>query len=85
MEISKKSVLLVYEALIPSVRLCGYLQLSYLKADNAIDFCAKKFSDIKKSDILKTDIVVFILNDSLQDVASEEMPKSWKVLNLRSR
>lgn len=68
MEISKKSVLLVYEALIPSVRLCGYLQLSYLKAANAIDFCAKKFSDIKKNDILKTDIVVFVRNDSLQDV-----------------
>lgn len=51
MEISKKSVLLVYEALIPSVRLCGYLQLSYLKAANAIDFCAKKYFRILKKAI----------------------------------
>ena len=65
---NKKRVMLIYTALIPSVYLCGYVQLQYLHERGYISFRTKHFTDIHKEDIFWSDIVFFVRNDSAQDV-----------------
>lgn len=60
--------MLIYTALIPSVYLCGYVQLQYLYEHGFILLRTKHFSNIRKEDIFWSDIVFFIRNDSAQDV-----------------
>lgn len=73
--------MLVYTALIPSVYLCGYVQLQYLCEHGFVEFEAKRFADITKDDVLRADIVLFIRNDSLQDVwLAKQCRKAGKYL-----
>lgn len=64
----KKNVLLVYDLLIPSVYLCGYSQLSFLSEKEIAGFRAKPFAGVTKKDILWADIVLFIRNDSEEEL-----------------
>lgn len=81
MSTKPKRIMLVYTALIPSVYLCGYVQLQYLCEHGFVEFEAKRFADITKDDVLRADIVLFIRNDSLQDVwLAKQCRKAGKYL-----
>ena len=64
----KKKVLLVYDLLIPSVYLCGYTQLRFLSEKGTVGFRAKQFAGVTKKDILWADVVLFIRNDSEEEL-----------------
>lgn len=56
--------LLIYNAFIPSVRLCAYEQLNYLSKIGRIDFQHCISSKITKDNIKNSDVVFFVRSDS---------------------
>lgn len=59
-----KTIALIYNKLTPSVRLCGYTQLSYLARCGEIKFEAINLRRIVGSQITAADAVLFIRGDS---------------------
>lgn len=61
----RSHVLLIYQALIPSVRLCGHLQMEYLAAQGTIDYRARAEKGLTNADLSWADIVILGRLDSL--------------------
>jgi len=60
------NVLMLYECFIPSVRLCGYEQLSYIAKSKQINFQHCEVSRITKEQIRNCDVVIMVRNSSSQ-------------------
>lgn len=61
----RSHVLLIYQALIPSVRLCGHLQMEYLAAQGRIDYRHRAEKALTNADLSWADIVILGRLDSL--------------------
>lgn len=61
----RSRVLLIYQALIPSVRLCGHLQMEYLAAQGTIDYRARAEKALTNAELSWADIVILGRLDSL--------------------
>lgn len=57
-------VLLVYRSLIPSVRLCGYEQLSFLHDQGIIQFDHASLYGVKRKQLSWADVVIFVRGDT---------------------
>ncbi len=69
------NVLLLYEILNPSVRLCAYEQLNFLNRLGKIAFKHTSFRNLTQEECIKCDVVIFVRSDS--DMALQ-MVKSLK-------
>lgn len=58
------NVLLLYNEMIPSVRLCGYEQLVYLEAGGKIHFDHCPINNLGKKQIQWADVVIMVRSDS---------------------
>ena len=59
-----KKIVLLYSELIPSVRLCGYEQLSHLARQGQVDFEAVRLRDVTGKCLKDADAVIFVRADS---------------------
>lgn len=59
-----KHIVLLYEELIPSVRLCGYEQLTYLAKQGKLSFEAMQLRRVRRKGLQKADAVIFVRGDS---------------------
>lgn len=59
-----KKIVLLYSELIPSVRLCGYEQLSYLAKCGILDFEAVPLRAVTRKCLKQADAVIFLRGDS---------------------
>ena len=59
-----KHIILLYEELIPSVRLCGYEQLTYLAKQGKLSFEAMQLRSVKRRELKRADAVIFVRGDS---------------------
>lgn len=75
METTKKEaarrlrVLLIYNRMIPSIRLCGYSQLEELRRQDVLEFQAVRYISIRKQDLGWADVVIFGRSDSWYECA----------------
>lgn len=65
----KKHILLIYPRLIPSIRLCGYVQLEELLRQNLIEFKAVPIMQVHSADLDWADIAIFGRSDSWYESA----------------
>lgn len=61
---SRIRVLLIYNKIIPSIRLCGYSQLEELSKQNLVDFEAIRYINVQRSNLNWADVVIFGRSDS---------------------
>lgn len=61
----RSHVLLIYQALIPSVRLCGHLQMEYLAAQGRIEYRHRAEKALTNADLSWANIVILGRLDSL--------------------
>lgn len=73
-----KNILLLYEALNPSVRLCAYEQLMYLSSIGKIKFDYCEFKKVSEEICLRCDIVILVRSDS---VIAKELAKELNKLS----
>lgn len=59
-----KRIILLYNELIPSVRLCGYEQFTYLAEQGMISFDAIPLHNVTSNSLKDADAVVFVRGDS---------------------
>ena len=59
-----KHIVLLYEELIPSVRLCGYEQMLYLSKQGKLSFGAMQLRRVRREELQKADAVIFVRGDS---------------------
>ena len=75
------NVLLIYERLIPSVRLCAYEQLNYLMTIGKINFKHCTSKDITKEMCAEADVVFFVRSASiLEEGLAKQFKKQNKLL-----
>ncbi len=75
------NILLLYNEFIPSVRLCAYEQLNYLKKKGLIRFNHCKTSKITNHLACNADVVFFVRSDSyLEQTLAEKFKNSGKYL-----
>lgn len=69
-------VLLIYDKLIPSVRLCAYNPLAYLAKADKIKLNCRQRLQLTRKDLAAADIVFFVRADScIEEAISERMKK----------
>ncbi len=76
-----RRVLLIYRAMIPSVRLCGHCQMEYLAQTGKIEYRSIQESKLKRSDLNWADIVLLGRLDSWYErKLAEKLHKSGRYL-----
>lgn len=75
------NVLLLYNDFIPSVRLCGYEQLNYLKELGKIEFVHSNVRDLTSQQAKDADVVFMVRSDSFLEMKiAEKLKKAGKYL-----
>lgn len=75
------NVLLLYNDFIPSVRLCGYEQLNYLKKSGKIEFAHSNVRDLTNQQAADADVVFMVRSDSFLEMKiAEKLKKAGKYL-----
>ncbi|MEL7605881.1 MAG: glycosyltransferase [Sedimentibacter saalensis] len=69
------NVLLLYNDFIPSVRLCGYEQLNYLKKSGKIEFAHSNVRDLTNQQASDADVVFMVRSDSYLEMKIAEKLK----------
>ena len=74
-------ILLLYEEMIPSVKLCAFEQMKYLENKKAIQFIYCRSSDLTQEMCKKSDIVIFVRsNQKIEEELSYRFKKQGKLL-----
>lgn len=76
-----KRFVLIYQEMIPSVRLCIYEQLRFLEQQGRIHFEAVSLSQIKREQLAMADVVVMVRGSTkLERLLADQIKKSGKFL-----
>ena len=75
-----KNVIIISHSLIPSVILCGHVQLEYLKKQEIIDYKFVMAAKINTADLSWADIIVFVRSESDIEAYASELTKGKKHL-----
>ena len=76
-----RRVLLIYNRMIPSVRLCGHAQLEKLKELGVVEYKAMRYLDVKAEDLNWADIAILGRPDSWYEyILAKQLRKAGKFI-----
>lgn len=75
----KRRVLLIYNRMIPSVRLCGHAQMEKLQEMDLVEYRAVRFLDVKAEDLSWADVAILGRPDSWYEyILAKQLHKAGK-------